>query len=91
MAPTSAAVLSLVKKICDDLLSTCNDISTEGTPQSKALAWLASDSNLEEYEEWRRIQRYVLGVIYHSLEGWGVDNVVDWMADPDDECAFWSW
>uniref|UniRef100_A0A7R9WI91 L domain-like protein n=1 Tax=Pseudictyota dubia TaxID=2749911 RepID=A0A7R9WI91_9STRA len=90
MAPTSAAVLSLVKKICDDLLSTCNDISTEGTPQSKALAWLASDSKLEEYEEWRRIQRYVLATVAFSLEGWGTGGVVDWMDGPEDECS-WVW
>jgi len=88
--PTISAVSSLTKKICNDLPSTCDDLATDGTPQSKALEWLVSDSMLAEYEEWRSIQRYVLATVAFSLEGWGTGEVVDWMEGPSDECS-WVW
>jgi len=88
---------ALKAKICADLPSTCADLTTEGTPQRKALEWVAShtlifhvtvdDENGEKAPplppelEWRYIQRYALVVVGFSLEGWESLGIADWMDD----------
>uniref|UniRef100_A0A7R9ZDB3 Leucine-rich repeat-containing N-terminal plant-type domain-containing protein n=1 Tax=Pseudictyota dubia TaxID=2749911 RepID=A0A7R9ZDB3_9STRA len=90
-APTNDAEDALRAKICTGVPSTCADLSTEGTPQWKAFAWVTLDSKFEEYQEWRRVQRYALATIAYSLKGWGAGDVVDWMdGSSDDECS-WVW
>jgi hypothetical protein len=56
-------------------------------PQSKALAWLAGNKNLEEYPDWQRIQHYVLVVFYYSTnrDEWA-DNT-GWLLNGD-ECLW---
>lgn len=86
--PTREGLGELQTTICSRLPGTCLDLASEGTPQSTALEWVASDPNFDKYSLGRQIQRYALGTIYHSLQGWGVDDVLDWMGQGENECAW---
>uniref|UniRef100_A0A7R9VWP8 Uncharacterized protein n=1 Tax=Pseudictyota dubia TaxID=2749911 RepID=A0A7R9VWP8_9STRA len=91
MHPTHESLGALHTAICSRLPGTCSDLSAEGTPQSIALAWVASDPNFDTQSVERQIQRYAMGTIYHSVVGWGENaGGVDWMERPEDECT-WNW
>jgi Leucine-rich repeat (LRR) protein len=64
-------------------------LEDESSPQHKALKWLEGNANLDEYEDWKRIQRYVLAVFYFSTNGddWHIND--RWLSD-DDECTWYS-
>lgn len=59
------------------------------SPQSRALQWLVSNKQLAEYQDWKRIQRYVLAVIYYSLDGDNWFESTGWMSD-EDECSWFT-
>lgn len=86
--PTLSEVDALKERICSELPSTCADLSVERTPQNKAFARISGSIKSASYTEQRQIQRYVIGVVYWSLKGWGTNDVVDWMALPDKECEW---
>lgn len=58
------------------------------SPQSKALSWLANNTNLEEYNDIRLTQRFVLATLYYSTNGDRWTNNDGWLSDAD-ECT-WS-
>lgn len=57
------------------------------SPQSKALAWLGGNANLDDYPDWKRIQRYVLAVLYYSTSGDDWREKEGWLSD-EEECAW---
>ena len=61
-----------------------------GSPQHKALQWIAldDDNHVDMEDEDRIIQRYTLAVLYYSTGGANWTNQFEFMTE-DDECA-WS-
>jgi hypothetical protein len=89
-SPTSqefALLKSLIESVSFDGGAALEDSSS---PQSKALAWLETNENLDEYPDWRRIQRYVLAVFYYSTGGDEWNWNTGWLSD-DDECTWEAW
>lgn len=89
LSPTgiiSAELRELIESISFDRGAALNDTDS---PQHQALEWLASNENLTEYPNWKRIQRYTLTVLYYSTNGddWSRNN--GWLSD-DDECTWYS-
>lgn len=61
-----------------------------GTPQNKALNWLARNENIDSYSDDRKIQRYALATVYYSTGGgetW--DPFGLWLTD-ERECGSWG-
>jgi hypothetical protein len=63
-------------------------LNNTDSPQYKALTWLADNANLDDYPDWKRIQRYALAVFYYSTNGdeWHAND--GWLSDYD-ECTAW--
>ena len=57
------------------------------TPQFKALQWWIGNSGWDSFSNTRKIQRYVLAVLYHSTEGESWNDHTNWLTD-EHEC-FW--
>jgi hypothetical protein len=64
-------------------------LRTKSTPQNAALNWLVGNSNLDEYSDERRIQRYVLATFFYSTNGGNWDNNAGWLSDTD-ECGWYN-
>jgi hypothetical protein len=64
-----------------------NSVQTPGTPQYKALNWLAGNINLDTFSDERKIQRYSLATFYYSTSGQDWDPFGNWLAD-EDECKW---
>jgi hypothetical protein len=65
-------------------------LRSENSAQSKALAWLRNNTDLESYPLSRRLQRFSLATFYYSTGGdrrWVDDS--RWLSD-DDECTWYS-
>jgi len=59
------------------------------SPQSKALTWLEGNANLDDYPDWRKIQRHTLALFYISTNG---DDWVErdgWLTD-EHECDWFT-
>jgi hypothetical protein len=85
--PTSgdfASLKSLIESVSFDGGAA---LANRTSPQSKALAWLERNENLQEYPDWRRIQRYVLAVFYYSTNGDEWTDSTGWLSDQD-ECEW---
>jgi hypothetical protein len=59
------------------------------TPQNKAVAWLADDTNLVTYSSETIIQRYALATLYYSTNGDSWDSNEFWL-DSGEECGRWQ-
>jgi hypothetical protein len=88
-SPTSESFVSLKAFIESVSLDGGAALSDPLAPQYRALAWLDSNENLEDYPEWKIIQRYTLAVFYYSTSGenWTVSD--SWLTD-EDECTWVS-
>jgi hypothetical protein len=64
-----------------------NSVQTPGTPQYKALNWLAGNINLDTFSDERKIQRYALATFYYSTSGQDWDPVGNWLVD-ENECMW---
>jgi hypothetical protein len=62
-------------------------ILDESSPQYSALKWLEGNTYLNEYPEWKRIQRYILAILYYSTNGDSWQQNDKWMSD-EDECLW---
>jgi hypothetical protein len=51
------------------------------------LTWLEGNANLDDYPDWKRIQRYVLAVFYYSTNGDEWRRNTGWLSD-EDECTW---
>lgn len=83
-SPEFKALQSLIESVSFDGGASLQDVSS---PQYLALTWLSTNANLGEYEDWKKIQRYVMATFYFSTNGgtW-TDNEL-WLSD-DDECTW---
>lgn len=59
------------------------------SPQFQSLKWLENNTYLDDYPDWKRIQRYALGVLYHGTGGEEWFRNEGWMTDID-ECDWYS-
>jgi hypothetical protein len=59
------------------------------SPQSKALAWLDSNTNLESFDDFQKIQRFVLAMFYYSTNGDGWLIRDGWLMD-EHECNWFT-
>jgi hypothetical protein len=84
--PTLANLQDLILSVSlDDGAALVDPLS----PQSKALAWLDSNTNLESFDDWQKIQRYVLAMFYYSTngDGWLIHD--GWLTD-EHECDWFT-
>ena len=63
-------------------------LTDPASPQSKALAWLANNTNVDQYNEIRLTQRYALATLYYATNGDHWSSNEGWLSDSD-ECT-WS-
>lgn len=88
-SPTTQDFASLQQLISSVSFDGGAALNETDSPQSRALDWLASSENLQEYPDWKRIQRYVLATLYFST------NADDWFKNDgwlseEDECKWYS-
>lgn len=86
-SPTSvefAALQALLESVSFDGGASLQEVSS---PQYQALKWLEGNANLDDYPDWKRIQRFVLAVFYHSMNGDEWFDNTGWLSD-DEECTW---
>ena len=83
---TAQALLSLITDASPDNGQALSDSST---PQSRALAWLEGNVNLDTYTDQQKVQRYVLATLYYSTGGDSWDTGPGWLSD-DNECDWYG-
>ena len=89
LAPTSIEFSELFEKIANASLDDGAALSDPSSPQYKALRWLSNNSNVDNYSDLERIQRYVLAVIYFSTNGGSWQQKDGWLSDKD-ECSWFT-
>jgi hypothetical protein len=93
--PTSTPSPQEILKELQSLLSSVSfdsgtALQTPSSPQNKALNWLANNNtNLEEYTDDQKIQRYALATLFYSTNGTSWDKKDEWMSDFD-ECRWYN-
>jgi hypothetical protein len=91
--PPTAAPTSTVSGLIELLSLVSPDggtaIALSSTPQSKAVNWLANNTNLDLYSDKRKIQRYALAVFYYSTNGEYWSNKAGWL-NYGDECDWYT-
>ena len=87
--PTTQAYVALQDLMSSVTLDGGAAFADPLSPQSKALAWLEGNANLDDYPDWRMIQRYTLATFYYCTNGDGWLESDGWLTD-DDECAWFS-
>jgi hypothetical protein len=88
-SPTSESFASLKALIESVSFDGGAALSDSLSPQYKALTWLDSTQNIEDYPEWKTIQRYVLAVVYYSTDGESWTQSDGWLTD-EDECNWYT-
>jgi hypothetical protein len=92
MSPPTAGLDKLLSSVSFD---NGTALQTPSTPQNNALSWLASNPNLDTYSDMKKIQRYILAVLYYSTnghnwvrnDGWlGNENECNWYNKADSFC-----
>lgn len=89
MAPTTQVFADLEDLIVSASLDDGEALADPLSPQSMALTWLADNSNLDEYPDWRKVQRHTLATFYYSTNGDGWIERNDWLTDKD-ECEWFT-
>jgi hypothetical protein len=64
--------------------------SDADSPQAKALVWLDSDPQYNDYELYRLNQRYALAVLYYSTDGDSWENKDGWLS-VENECTWYHY
>lgn len=64
-------------------------LSTQSTPQSNALNWLAGNANLANYTDETKLQRFALATLFYSTTGYKWDNYDGWLSDKK-ECDWYN-
>ncbi|CAB9530786.1 Leucine Rich Repeat [Seminavis robusta] len=87
-APTSSPTLSPTQLVLDALPDfTLAALADPDSPQSKAYQWLLDDDqDLDEYPQWRRLQRFALATLYYSTKGHLWERTDGWMSHNVSEC-----
>jgi hypothetical protein len=93
--PTSTPSPQEILKELQSLLSSVSfdsgtALKTPSSPQNKALNWLANNNtNLEEYTDDQKIQRYALATLFYSTNGTSWDKKDEWISGFD-ECRWYN-
>jgi hypothetical protein len=66
-----------------------NALNNPSSPQSKAFDWLSGNQFLAQYTKVKKLQRYVLAVLYYSANGGNWRNSELWLSDID-ECDWYT-
>mmetsp|Transcript_3901 Transcript_3901/g.5758 ORF Transcript_3901/g.5758 Transcript_3901/m.5758 type:complete len:817 (-) Transcript_3901:259-2709(-) len=70
--------------------NTAKALFDAGTPQYRALAWLAADPKLKEYPQLQRLQRYAMASLYYGTKGESWTQSDDWLSYDSDECGWFT-
>ena len=89
LAPTSVEFSELFDFVALSSLDGGAALSDPSSPQYKALRWLSNNTNLDEYSDIQKIQRYVLAVVYYSTNGDGWQQKDGWLTN-ENECSWFS-
>lgn len=86
-APTSALHGSVSEFLSDVSFDGGASLNDQSTPQFKAVQWLTNNTNLDNYTDGQRIQRYALATLFFSTQGtkWLVKDL--WL-DDGPECKW---
>ena len=92
-APTMAPTFSPAPNEIFELLAPVSfddgaSLLDASSPQSAAARWLANNTNLENYSDAQKIQRYALATLYYSTNGDNWEDKQNWTTDGD-ECEVW--
>jgi hypothetical protein len=87
LAPTSVEFSDLYDFIANGSLDEGAALSDPSSPQYKSLRWLSNNTNLEEYSDAQKIQRYILAVLYYSTNGDDWLKKDGWLSD-ESECTW---
>jgi hypothetical protein len=92
-SPTPAPTIPVPTELTELLASVSFDggaaLSNSSTPQYSALTWLANNTNLDNYSNKQKIQRYALATFYYSTNGDKWNNKNGWLSDAD-ECKWYN-
>jgi hypothetical protein len=88
-SPTSAVSPDLIQLLSSVSPDGGTALRTSSTPQNTALIWLANNTNLETYSAEKKIQRYILAVLYYSTSGDNWNRNTAWITDVD-ECDWYN-
>lgn len=64
-------------------------LQSASSPQNNAVKWLSGNTNLGNYTDERKIQRYVLATLYYSTSGDNWENNRAWLSNSN-ECSWHS-
>lgn len=88
--PTTLDHLSLSEFLSDVSFDGGAALFNQSTPQYQAVKWLANNNtNLDNYMDMQKIQRYVLATLYFSTNGGNWTTKDHWL-DDGPECGRWS-
>lgn len=88
-APTSLLHGSLSGFLADISLDDGAALFDQSTPQFQAVQWLANDTNLDNYIDKQKIQRYALATFYFSTQGANWEKNDLWLSDSS-ECQWFE-
>jgi hypothetical protein len=86
-SPTSQVFGSLKELVTKVSFDEGAALENSESPQYRSLTWLEDNALLDEYPEWKKIQRYALGVFYYGTNGDGWSENSGWLSD-EDECSW---
>jgi hypothetical protein len=65
-------------------------VQTTGSPQEKALSWLKSDPVVEDYSNFKALQRFALATLFYATGGTDWVSNTGWLDFNQDECDWFS-
>jgi hypothetical protein len=88
-APSPAPSAFAIERFQQEILPEYSQVAIQDTtsPQSKALNWLANNTELDSYDNLQRLQRFALATFYYATggENWMVGD--DWLSN-ETECSW---
>jgi hypothetical protein len=61
-----------------------------GSPQGKALSWLKSDPAVEDYSDFKTLQRFALATLFYATGGVNWISNANWLDYNQNECEWFS-
>jgi Leucine-rich repeat (LRR) protein len=91
-SPSSAPTVFDVESFLDRLVPEYSQTlaQTVGSPQEKALSWLKSDPVVEDYSNFKALQRFALATLFYATEGADWVNNTGWLDFNQTECDWYS-
>lgn len=88
-SPTSQQFLELQRLVVEASFDEGASLQDDDSPQYKALSWLENNTNLDDYPNWKLLQRYSLASFYYSTNGADWSENGGWLSDSD-ECSWFT-